>query len=294
MLAAALLFSTGGAAVKACTLSGWQVACFRSGIAAVALVLLLPATRRGWTRRTAFVALAYAATLILYVLANKLTTASNAIFLQSTAPLYLLALAPWWLGEAIRRHDLAFMAALAGGMALFFVGREAAQATAPDPWTGNLLAIASAFTWALTVGGLRWLAREDPAERGQRALAATLLGNVFVFAAALPFALPMAMPSSNDMLWLLFLGVIQIGLAYVFLTRGMRRIRALEGALLLLVEPVLNTLWAWWLHDEVPALWARVGALLILVATAIHAVVAARTSPAEGVAKSALREGDGA
>jgi len=273
VLAAALLFSTGGAAIKACGLTGWQIACFRSGVAAVALLVFLPATRRRPTGGQFFVASAYAATLILYVLANKQTTASNAIFLQSTAPLYMLLLAPLWLKEAIRPRDLVFMGALAVGLGLFFLGSEAPQRTAPDPAFGNLLGACSAITWALTVAGLRWLARHEGSRTAEGAAAgATILGNGLVFVVCLPMALPVA--SSVPMDWALvgFLGVFQIGLAYVFLTRGVKTIPALEGALLLLVEPVLNTVWAWWFHDEVPGAWARAGALLILVATVAHAL----------------------
>src|SRR6202012_3136631 len=97
--------STGGAAIKACTLSSWQVAGFRSGIAAVALWFALPAARHGWTGRTWLTGLAYASTMILFVLANKLTTSANAIFLQSTAPVYLLLLGPFALREPIAKID---------------------------------------------------------------------------------------------------------------------------------------------------------------------------------------------
>ena len=100
LVVAALLFSTGGAAIKASTLSGWQVASFRSGVAAVTLLLLVPATRRGWGWRPALVGVAYAATLILFVTANKLTTSANTIFLQATSPVYLLLLGPLFLQGA--------------------------------------------------------------------------------------------------------------------------------------------------------------------------------------------------
>lgn len=142
LLLAALLFSTGGAAIKATQLSGWQVAGFRSGVAVIAVLLLAPEARRTWLRswRGALVAVAYAATLTLYVTANKLTTSANTIFLQSTAPLYLLLLGPWLLKEPIRRSDLAVMAAVGAGMVCFFIGREPPIRTAPDPATGNVLA----------------------------------------------------------------------------------------------------------------------------------------------------------
>src|SRR5579863_7731410 len=113
---AAFLFSTGGAAIKACSLSAWQIASFRSGIAAVCMAILLPEARRSWTWRTFAVGAAYAATLICFVAANKLTTAANAIFLQATAPLYLLALGPLILREKIRRADIVVFAAIAAGI----------------------------------------------------------------------------------------------------------------------------------------------------------------------------------
>ncbi len=283
MLAAALLFSTGGAAIKGCGMGAWQVAGFRSAMAAVALFVLLPATRRRWTKGQALVGLAYAGTLILYVLANKLTTAANAIFLQSTAPLFVLLLAPLCLKEAVRRHDVYFMAALAVGLALFFAGAEAPRRTATDPFLGNVLGACSAVTWALTLVGLRWLARAEGREGGSPAGAAAgaaLLGNLFVFALCLPFAMPVEGAGAGDWLLVGYLGIFQIGVAYVFMTSGMRHVPALEGALLLLIEPVLNTLWAWLVHGEVPGAWSRLGALLILAATAVHAREGARRARA--------------
>ena len=122
LLGAALLFSTGGAAIKAAAFTGWQIASFRSGFAALTLLLIAPATRRGWTRHTVLVGCAYAACLTLFVLANRLTTAANTIFLQSTAPLYVLILAPWLLKEPVRRQDVGFMLVVGLGLTLFFVG----------------------------------------------------------------------------------------------------------------------------------------------------------------------------
>ena len=102
--------------------------------------------------------LAYAATLISFVTANKLTTSANAIFLQSTAPLYIVLLAPWLLRERVARRDLLFMAAIGAGLAMFFVGETAAVASAPNPSAGNAVAALSGVFWALTMMGLRWLA----------------------------------------------------------------------------------------------------------------------------------------
>lgn len=290
VLAAALLFSTGGAAIKATTLTAWQVASFRSGIAVLALVLLLPGARRPWRHGWGMVGVgaAYGATLVLFVIGNKLTTAANTIFLQSTAPLYVLALAPWWLGERARRRDLVYMAALAVGMSLFFVGQRQPDALAPDPLTGNLLAALAGVTWGLTLLGLRSLGRRDDVDAGGAGAAAVMVGNLFAFAVCLPWAVPglasvegittVRAIGSLDWAMVAFLGVFQIAIAYVFLTRGLRRVAALEASLLLLVEPVLNPVWAWLFHGEEPGSWAVAGGAVILAATLAKSVVDARRS----------------
>ncbi|HEV8508919.1 MAG TPA: EamA family transporter, partial [Gemmatimonadales bacterium] len=105
IIAAAVLFSTGGAAIKFCGFGAWQLAAFRATIAMITILVALPEARRGWTWRTVLVGFAYAATTLLYVQANKHTTAASAIFLQSTSPLFILLLAPLLLGEHATRRD---------------------------------------------------------------------------------------------------------------------------------------------------------------------------------------------
>jgi drug/metabolite transporter (DMT)-like permease len=267
ILAAAILFSTGGAAIKATQLTGWQVASFRSGVAAVAVFLMLPAARRGFSAIAAGVGVVYAATLILFVLANKLTTAASTIFLQATAPIYIVALGPWILKEPATRRELIFMAALGGGLALFFIGNEAGSATAPDPLKGNVLAALSGLCWALAVTGLRLMGKRSGASSG--ALAAVVLGNLWAFLFCLPKALPVVSARPADIAIVVGLGALQIGLAYVFLNYGLLHVGALEASLLLLAEPVLNPLWAWLVHGERPSAWTLAGGAVIVTATIV-------------------------
>jgi len=252
------------------------VAGFRSGFAALTLLLLVPATRRGWGWRPALVGVAYAATLILFVTANKLTTSANAIFLQATSPVYLLLLGPLFLKEPARPRDLWMVAAVLSGLLLFFVGTEAPVVTAPDPAKGNVLALLSGVCFAVTIAGLRWLSRgvEDTG------LATVAIGNLIAFAWGLPFALPVVSATAMDWVMMLYLGSIQIGLAYACLTRGLRSVPALQASLLLMVEPVLNPVWSWLVHGERPSHWALLGGALIIGATATQAVVQAREEPA--------------
>jgi drug/metabolite transporter (DMT)-like permease len=264
LFAAALLFSTGGAAIKACSLSSWQVAGFRSGIAALVLYVSIPGARRAWTGRTWLIGLAYAATMILFVLANKLTTSANAIFLQSTAPLYLLLLGPLVLREPIRKVDLAVISTVAAGAILLLRGTDAPFSTAPNPARGNLMALAAGVTWALTITGLRWMGkRSDDADSSA---ATVIAGNLIAFAVCLPMALPVEHAALSDLTVLLYLGLFQISLAYVFLTRSLREVPGLEAATLLLIEPVFNPVWTWMIHGERPGASALVGGFLIITA----------------------------
>jgi drug/metabolite transporter (DMT)-like permease len=261
---AALLFSTGGAAIKAATFTGWQVACFRSGVAAAVLLAALPEARRGWSWRIVPVAAAYAATLICFVLSNRLTTSADAIFLQSTAPLYLLLLSPLLLREPIRRADVVYMAAVVAGMLVFFVGTESAVTTAPDPPRGNAIAAASGLFYALMLAGLRWLARGKAPGSG---IATVALGNLFACLATLPMALPVKAAGAENVAVILYLGVVQIGIAYMCLTRAIRHVPALEAATLLMIEPAMNPVWTWLVHGERPAAWSLAGGAVILSAT---------------------------
>ena len=259
ILGAALLFSTGGAAIKACSFSAWQVACLRSGIAAVALFIVLPEGRRFFSPRTLAVGAAYGTTMLCFVGGNKLTTAANTIFLQSTAPLYLLVLGPWLLRERIRRADVVLMVSMGVGLALFFVGIDPPVATAPDPFRGNLLGALAGASWALTILGLRWLGRSSESVPGHSAAAAVIAGNLIAAAVALPLALPLPEGGPVDWTVIVYLGLFQIGLAYVFMTRGVRGVPALEVSLLLLLEPVLSVVWAWLVHGERPGSWSDGG-----------------------------------
>jgi drug/metabolite transporter (DMT)-like permease len=271
VLTAALLFSTGGAAVKMTSLTGWQVASLRSGIAAVALLLLLPAARRGWSWRSILVGCAYAGTMISYVLANKLTTAANAVFLQSTAPLYILLIGPLLLSETIRRRQLFFMIALAAGMSMIVAGGHAESATAPEPLRGNIVGVMTGVCWALTIIGLRWLGRDQPGESSPTGAAAAVAGgNLIACLATIPAALPIESATTVDWAAVTFLGLFQIALAYVFMVHGVRRVGALEVSLLVLLEPVLGPLWAWLIHAERPSNPALLGGAIIVIATAVY------------------------
>jgi DME family drug/metabolite transporter len=281
LVAAGILFSTGGAAIKACSLSNWQVAGFRSGIAAVVLYVAIPGARRHWTWRTWLIGLTYAATMILFVLANKLTTSAHAIFLQSTAPLYLLLLGPLVLREPIWKVDLAVISTVAAGAVLLLFGTVASAATAPNPSRGNWMALVAGAAWGLTITGLRWMGKH--ADHTHASEAIVIAGNLLAFAVCLPMAVPVEHASPADVTILLYLGLFQISLAYLFLTRSLREVPGLEASTLLLIEPVLNPIWTWMIYGERPGPTALLGGLLIITAAFAGTVWRLRLSAAPGI-----------
>ncbi len=268
MLAAAALFSTGGLVIKAITLNGWQVACLRSVVAAAVIALLLPESRRNWQWKLLGPAVSYAAMLILFVTSTKLTTAANAIFLQATAPLYLVFLGPWLLKERTRREDWLTLLVMGVGMSLFFLAEPTAQSTAPQPLLGNMLAAASGLAWALVLLSLRAWGRRDPA--ANHGMQVVVSGNFLAAALCAPFAFPVSTIPATDVALLGYLGVFQIGLAYLMMTKGMRQVPALEASMILLVEPVLNPIWTWMFLGENPGILAILGGALILAGTALR------------------------
>jgi len=267
----ALLFSTGGVAIKMATFTGWQVSCLRSLVAGIAVLALLPRARRGWTWRSLVVAIPYATTFTLFALANKLTTAANAIFLQDTAPFYILLLGPVLLGEHFRKRDLPFMVALLVGLGLIFASTRGPLATAANPELGNLLAVGSGFSWALTILGLRWLAVRS-VRHDEQPEAAVMTGCFLAFLVAVLPAFPLDESGWANWLIVIYLGLFQIGLAYVLITEGMRHVPALESSLLLLTEPVFSPVWAWLLLAEMPGALALAGGSVVILATGAHAL----------------------
>lgn len=267
VLTAAVLFSTAGVVIKATSLTHWQVAGFRSAVAALFLLAVLRTPVRP-TPRTVGVGLVIALTFISFIVANKLTTAAHAVFLQAAAPLYLVLLGPWLLQERVARRDLPFLCVVGLGIALLFAGSTPPTATAPQPVLGNIVAVGSGVTWALVLVGMRHVGRERRAD----AMTATFYGNVLAAVLCAPFAFPVVGAGAVDWAVIGYLGCFQLALAYVLLTNGIGSLTALEASLLLLLEPALNPLWTWLVHRETPGLLGICGGALVLAATTVRAV----------------------
>ncbi len=276
MLAAALLWSTGGLFIKWTTLSGPELSFGRSLFAAITVALFTRHEGFGLNRLTAMASVVYAALLLLFVLATKQTTAANAIFLQYTAPVYLLILEPLVYKEKFRSRDLITVLVCLAGMTLFFVGK-----LRPQDVTGNLLALASGLCFALYVLLLRH-AKARTVNRASSVIYGSLLLVIFAAPAGLA-AIPRL--TRHDVLVVLYLGVVQIGLAYTLFTVAMARgVRSLDAGIIGYIEPVLNPIWVFLVLGEKPSGWALLGGVIIIVAVVSHMVLDARETRARKTA----------
>ncbi len=256
--AAALLWSSGGLFIKLAPMPAMAVACGRSLIAGVFYLALLRPNLRAARGSTAA---AYAGCIITFVTATKLTTAANAIFLQYTAPAYVLLLSPFVLRERLRPIDLACVILSLLGLSLFFVDK-----VEPGQTLGNILGIVSGIFFALNIV----LLRRDQGD----ALASMTLGNLVAAAVTLPFALG-SLPALLTPLGagvLLYLGIVQLGLAYWLFARGVRLVPAAEASIISMLEPIFNPIWVLLFWGERPGPWAVAGGVVVIASVALRTV----------------------
>lgn len=273
VLAAAILWSTGGLFIKWTQLSGLELSFYRSFFA---LLIVAFVTRRegfGLNKVSAAASLLYAVLIILFVLATKKTTAANAIFLQYTAPVYLLIFEPLVYKEKFRLRDLITVLVCIGGMTLFFVGK-----LRPEDVVGNFLALASGVCFAAYF----LLLRHSTARLVNRASSA-IYGNLLVVLVTAPWGLSaLTSLDRHDTLSVIYLGVIQIGLAYTLFTVAMARgVRSLDAGIIGYAEPVLNPIWVFLVLGEKPSEWALLGGAIIIVAVIVHMLMDAKRKRSE-------------
>lgn len=264
VVAAALFWSFGGLWIKLIDMSGLAVAGGRSAIAAIVVWLFMRSRRVRMTRTILLGALAYAGTVIFFVLATKNTTAANAILIQYTAPVYVALLSSRMLREKITSMDWATIVIVLGGMVLLML-----DGLDGGGFLGNVLALCSGIFFALCVVAIR-MGRENSA------IAMVLYGNIITALIGLPFAFATP-PDATDLMYLVLLGAVQLGLGYILFVEGLKGVTAIEGALLPVIEPVLNPVWVMVFASEVPSALTVAGGVLILAAVTARSILHSRT-----------------
>ena len=255
---AALLWSTGGIGIKGVADSALKVTFYRSVFAAITLFLIFRRDVRVRPTPSFLISiLSYGGCLTTFVIATKLTTAANAIFLQYAGVVWVLLAAPLVLHEKMQRRDAIAIVTAMIGMALFFVGKFEARGMA-----GNALALLSSLFFATMILALR---REHQASR-----AAVTWGNVVLAIALLPFVWNDLALTPKSLFAMLFLGIFQIGVAYAFFVKGLQHVTATQASLTGMLEPVANPIWVLLVLGEKPSVYAIAGAAIVLVAIGWH------------------------
>ena len=271
LLLAALCWSLGGVLLKSVDWPSLAVAGGRGGIAALFLLSVCWRTLRfTWSPLQLGAAVAFAGCTILFAAANKLTTAANAILLQYTAPVWVALLGTWLLGERASRADWWTILATFIGMGVFlFDGLRL------HDLTGIAVSIASGFCFGLMILLLR-------KQKNGSSIESIILGNGLALLIGLPALSSAPALATSGVVALLLLGLVQLGLAYLFYARALKRVTALEAVLIPIIEPILNPLWVLLFIGERPSRLALVGGAIVVGAVTWRALYSLRrvTPPA--------------
>ena len=268
ILFAVLLWSTGGLFIKMTTLDAFAVNAGRSLLAALTVAIFTYRKGLRLDKFTLLTSFLYAGTLTCFVYANKNTTAANAIFLQYTAPIYILILSPFILKEKFRYADLITVIVCLAGMSFFFLEpQNNANKLAADVFTGNIAALASGIFF-----GLYFVFLRHPRSLQKNPALSVFYGNLIIVLLMLPFLMNNPPnPNQTDIAAVLFLGVFQIGIAYILFTKGISEgVRSLDASIIGFIEPLLNPVWVFLFVGERPSWWALIGGAIVISAVIGH------------------------
>lgn len=265
LVLASILWSTGGILIKLVDWNPIAIAGSRSLISSIVVLLYLKKPKITWSMAQIGGALSYTATVMLFVAANKLTTAANAILLQFTAPIFVAILGLLILKEKIKSYDYIAILVVFGGMLLFFiddVGRGS--------MLGNILAVISGFFLACVTIALRFQKDGSPVET-------TLLGNLLTFIVSIPFVAK-GLPDIRSILAIIVLGVFQLGIAYILYALAVKHLKAIEAILITVIEPILNPIWVFLFAGEKPSLYAVLGGLVVIITVTARSIIVSKES----------------
>ena len=263
LLAAAILWSLGGVLIKSIDWTPLAIAGSRSLIAIVVIGLVMPGVGRKISWRILPGALAYAGTVVLFVIATKLTSAANAIFLQYTAPIYIAMISPWVLQEPTKPLDWLLILVALCGVALFFVDQLSFEGL-----SGVIAALASGVSFA-------WLTVFMRRHRNESPESILLLGNILTLLFASPWMFPFANLERNG-IWILLLGVFQLAIPYLLYSQAIKHIRALDAAIISIIEPILNPIWVILVKGEHASRWSIIGGAIVLTTSLFRSFLASR------------------
>lgn len=255
----AFLWSTSGFFIKYLTISAFQISFFRSAIAALTVYVITVVRKQNLKFEFDVVsnlaAIFYAGILILFVLATKMTTAANAIFLQFTAPMYLVVLEPLILKTRFEPKNVITIIICVLGMVLFFFGKlEIGNIY------GNLIAICSGLCFAMFSLLLKY---KRVKHKSPNTLNNVITGNALVAVIAGCIIFPNFTLNTTESLILLYMGAVQIGISYIIFNEGIKYVSATESMIIATLEAMFNPIWVFIGIGEAPSVYSIIGGVII-------------------------------
>jgi drug/metabolite transporter (DMT)-like permease len=277
MALCALLWSLAGLFIKFIDWNPFAIACGRSAIAALFIWIWVRKPRFTFSAPQILAALSNAATMLLFIYANKATTSANAILLQYGSPIYVAIIGVIVLKEKPRAEHWSALAFVALGMGLFFVGGPNGG-LGGGSLLGDLAAAVAGLTFALYSIFMRMQKDGSPVES---ALLSHLITAPIAFVVCL--FLPAPKMSAASVAAILGLGVLQIGLASVLFSVGIKRITAIDANIIGVIEPVLNPVWVFLFMGEKPGANALLGGAVIIAAVLVSTMIGLRRERKAGL-----------
>lgn len=258
-LTAALLWSSGGLFIKLLSLDSFTILFYRSFYAAIIFVVIFGKRLFKFNKISLISTLFYAPLLISFVSATKLTTAANAIFLQYTAPAFILLLEPYFLRTKILKINVLTVGLCFLGLILFFMD----DFSSPDDALGLILAV----TGGIVLTGLLISQKLNHSDFHPGAI---FWGNILVCVVTFPWFLESDYPSFYENNLLMLLGFGQLGLGFALFVYGQKYLPAIESSFIAMLEPILNPLWVVIGYGEKPGVWSLAGGTIIIITLMIR------------------------
>ena len=264
MLACAVMWSISGIIIKYIDWSPFTIAGARSLISAVVVVVFMMATKLKpvVNRNSVISGVFLSGCITCFVVANKLTTAANAIVLQYIAPVFVLIITAVFLKQKLKKMEIGVVAFTFGGIVLFFLGEISFGGM-----LGNFVAIFSGLCMAICFivnGTIEIDAR----------MTGILVAHLITAAIGIPLGLVTynTVVTSQDLILILILGVVQLGIPYVLYAMAASRISPLSCSLIGMIEPLLNPIWVAVFYGEIPGLFALIGGVVVIVSVVVYNV----------------------
>lgn len=258
MVITAAMWSIGGIFIKLISWNPFLIAGVRSGISGSIMALYMAATRTQFklNRYSLLAGMGLGCSATLFTIANKLTTAANAIVLQYTAPVFILLISAVFFKEKMQKQDILVVCVTMCGMVLFFLDQ-----LSPGNLLGNIFGILAGVTLAqmfVMVGR----GGDDDATR----MSGILIAHILTLLIGLPVGLPQTEEvAAMEILYVIILGVFQLGIPYVLYGIASKDCPPLACSLIGMLEPLLNPVWVAIFIGEVPGPFALAGAVIIIV-----------------------------